>query len=319
MTGVILDRESFDRGDLDLRPLRCAEPHWTDYAETAPRQVIDRLAGAEVAVTNKAPIDAHALQALPKLRLIAVAATGTNNIDLKAARNRGVTVCNVRGYATHSVVQHVFGLMLSLSRSLPAYTDSVQRGEWQRSRQFCLLDWPISELTGQTLGIVGYGELGRAVSRVAESAFGMKVLVAERPGRAPRAGRVTLEHMLSNSDVVTLHCPLTTETEGLIGERELHGMKPGALLINTARGGIIDETALAEALRAGIIGGAGVDVLSTEPPVGGNPLLAEALPNLIVTPHVAWASREARQRMVNQLAENIRAFTEGRPRNVVTS
>lgn len=319
MHGSILDLESFDRGDLNLTPLRSALPRLDEHAATARDEVVNRLAGIQVAITNKVPIDADAFAALPDLRLVAVAATGTNNIDLEAARAHGVTVCNVRAYATPSVVQHVLALMLSLARSLPAYTNAVQNGKWQLSRHFCLLDWPIGELTGRKLGIVGYGELGRAVGEAAKAAFGMEVLVAERPGKAARAGRIPLEALLPEVDVLTLHCPLTEETRNLIGRRELALMKPGALLVNTARGGIVDEPALVQALRSGHLGGAGVDVLTREPPVSDNPLLAQDIPNLVLTPHVAWASREARQRMVDRIGENLRAFLEGRPQNVVTA
>lgn len=317
MRGSILDLESFDRGDLDLTPLRSVMPRLDEHAATSPDEVVERLAGVEIAISNKVPIGPEAFAALPDLRLVAVAATGTNNIDLEAARKHDVAICNVRAYATPSVVQHVFALMLSLSRNLPAYSAAVDRGQWQLSRQFCMLDWPIGELTGLTLGIVGYGELGRAVADVGKTAFGMQVRIAERPGHPTRQGREPLHELLPEVDVLSLHCPLTPETRGLIGPRELERMKPEALLINTARGGIVDEAALADALRSGRIGGAGVDVLTREPPSSDNPLLAGDIPNLILTPHVAWASREARQRMVNQLGENVRAFLQGQPRNLV--
>jgi glycerate dehydrogenase len=227
-------------------------------------------------------------------------------------------VANVTGYATASVSEHVFALMLALKRRLPGYQRLVAAGQWQRSHQFGLLDFPITELAGRTLGIVGYGELGQAVARVAE-AFGMSVRIASRPGikadTPPQAGRVVLNQLLTEADILTLHCPLNDNTRNLIGANELALMKSDAVLINTARGGIVDEQALADALRSGQIGGAAVDVLSQEPPVSGNPLLAADIPNLIVTPHIAWASRESRQRLIHEIAINIRAWMRGEDRN----
>jgi len=315
--GVFLDRDSVDRGDLDLSGLQASLPEWRLHGASTHDQVAARIATAAVVVSNKVLLDQAALRHAPGLKLICIAATGTNNVDLDAARALGMTVCNVRAYATPSVVQHVFGLLLALSMRLLDYRRLVRQGGWQTSSQFCRMDFPIRELAGKTLGIVGLGELGRAVAQAA-TAFGMEVLVAQRPGGPPQPGRVALDDLLGRVDVLSLHCPLTPETHGLIGARELALMKPDAVLINAARGGIVDERALAEALRAGRLGGAGVDVLSEEPPVHGNPLLADDIPNLIVTPHVAWASRESRQRLVDQLAANVRAFLDGTPRNVVT-
>lgn len=303
--------------DLDFSALMAATANWQWHDATAAGEVAGRIANAEVVVTNKIMVDAEAIAAANDLRLICVAATGVNNIDLEAARRHGVTVCNATGYATPSVVQHVFALLLALATNLPAYHRAVRNGRWQESTHFCPLDYPIAELAGRTLGIIGFGELGRGVADVAR-AFGMEVLVSARPGEATvPQGRVTLSDLLERADAISLHCPLTEETRGLLGRGELARMKSGAFLVNTARGGIVDETALAEALREGQIGGAGIDVLTREPPVDGNPLLADDIPNLIVTPHSAWATREARQRLVNQVADNIRAFAEGRPRNVV--
>lgn len=316
MLGVFLDQETVDNDDLDLGRLRAALPDWRWYRVTRPEEVIPRIAEANVVVSNKVHLDEAALRAAPNLRLIAIAATGTNNVDLDAAHRLGIAVSNIRAYATPAVVQHVFALMLALSTKLIDYHQAVREGRWQRAPQFCLLDYPVREIAGKTLGIVGYGELGRGVARVAE-AFGMNVLVAGRPGRPAEPGRVPLPELLPQVDVLSLHTPLTPETRGLIGARELALMKPDALLINTARGGIVDEAALADALRQGRLGGAGVDVLSVEPPTDTNPLLAPDIPNLIVTPHTAWASREARQRAVDQVAENIRAFLAGTPRNLV--
>ncbi|ROR34294.1 2-hydroxyacid dehydrogenase [Inmirania thermothiophila] len=317
MRGVFLDRESLDPGDLDLSALEATLPEWRMFEATAPQEVPERIAGAAVVITNKVVLDAAAIEGADALRLILVAATGTNNVDLEAARRRGIPVANVRAYGTPSVVEHVFALVLTLMRSLDDYRRAVREGRWAQARQFCLLDFPVRELAGRRMGIVGLGELGRGVARVAE-AFGMEVLVAQRPGGAPQPGRLPLERLLPEVDVLSIHCPLTEETRGLIGERELRAMRPDAILVNTARGGIVDEEALARALREGWIGGAAVDVLTREPPREGNPLLAPDIPNLILTPHVAWASRESRQRLVDQMTGILRAFLEaGRVENRV--
>ncbi len=316
MLGVFLDEASLGRGDLDYGPLEAVVAQWRFHDATAPAEVAGRIADAEVVITNKVALDASNLAGASRLRLICIAATGTDHVDLAAAARRGIAVCNVPGYATPSVVEHVFLLILALMRSLPAYQRTVAAGRWQASRQFCLLDHPIAELSGKVLGIVGFGTLGRAVARVGE-AFGMRVLVAARPGAAVPPGRLPLEDLLPRVDVLSLHCPLADNTRGLIGARELARMKPGAILVNTARGGVVDEEALAAALRSGHLGGAGVDTLSREPPPPDHPLLAGEVPRLIVTPHIAWASREARQRLVIEMAENIRAFRAGRARNRV--
>ena len=313
---VFLDLASVDRGDLDLAGLRRVAASWATYAQTPAELTAARIGDAVVAVTNKVVVDRAVMTACPGLRLICVAATGTNNVDLEAARERGIAVCNVTGYATPSVVQHVFALMLALTTRLAEHAAAAQDGRWAASDLFCVLDFPFRELAGKTLGIVGYGELGRGVARVAE-AFGMSVLIAQRPGGSLQQGRLPLDELLARSDVVTLHVPLAENTRGLIGERELALMRPDALLIDTARGGIVDEAALIAALRAGRLGGAGVDVLAVEPPRGGSPLLENPPPNLIVTPHVAWASREARQRLLDEVALNIRALGAGRERNRV--
>jgi glycerate dehydrogenase len=313
---VFLDLASVDRGDLDLAALRRVAASWATYAQTPAELTAARIGDAVVAVTNKVVVDRAVMTACPGLRLICVAATGTNNVDLEAARERGIAVCNVTGYATPSVVQHVFALMLALTTRLAEHAAAAQDGRWAASDLFCVLDFPFRELAGKTLGIVGFGELGRGVARVAE-AFGMSVLIAQRPGGSLQQGRLPLDELLARSDVVTLHVPLAENTRGLIGERELALMRPDALLIDTARGGIVDEAALIAALRAGRLGGAGVDVLAVEPPRTGSPLLEGPPPNLIVTPHVAWASREARQRLLDEVALNIRAFSEGHERNRV--
>lgn len=317
MLGVFLDRDSLDRGDLDFASLDRILSDLRYYPATAPEQVAARIAQAEVVISNKVMLDAAALRQAGRLRLICVAATGVNNVDLAAAAARGITVCNCRGHVTPAVVQHVFALLLALCTRWPEYRQAVRDGRWQRASQFCLLDFPIRELAGKTLGIVGYGELGRGVARVAE-AFGMRVLLAQRPGTVePEEGRFPLPILLPQLDVLSLHCPLTPDTRGLIGPWELALMRRDAILINTARGGLVDEVVLADALRQGALGGAGVDVLSLEPPVTGNPLLAPDIPNLIVTPHCAWGSRESRQRLVEQLAENIQGWRDGAPPRLV--
>jgi glycerate dehydrogenase len=314
--GVLLDLATIDRGDLDLSPLESVCTHWEIHDRTAPGETRQRISDTELVVSNKVVLDRGLLQSAPELELVCIAATGTNNVDLQAARESGIAVANVRAYTTPAVVQHVFALMLAHATRLFDYRQAVLGGAWARSDQFCLLDYPIRELAGRALGILGYGELGKAVAKIA-TAFGMEVLVAERPGGPPQPGRFSLSELLPRVDVLTLHCPLAENTRNLIGTGELALMKPDALLINTARGGIVEEHALADALRKGIIGAAAVDVLTVEPPRDGSPLLDPSIPNLTVTPHVAWASREARQRLVCEVAENIHAFAEGRHRNRV--
>jgi glycerate dehydrogenase len=313
-TIVFLDRDTLD---AELRP-PAFEHRWVNHGATRPEEVCERLRDATVAVVNKVPLRAEALARLPRLRLIAVAATGTDNVDMDFCRARGIGVTNVRGYATVSVPEHVFALALALRRQLAAYREDLRRGAWQRSEQFCLLTHPIRDLRGATFGVVGYGSLGRAAERLAR-AFGMEVVVAERKGaRQVREGRAPFEDALGRSDVLSLHVPLNEETRGLVGREELALMKPSVILINCARGGVVDETALLRALKEGKIAGAGVDVLSEEPPRDGNPLLDADLPNLIVTPHVAWASREAMQALADQLVSNMEAFVRGEPQDIIT-
>ncbi|MDG9924327.1 MULTISPECIES: 2-hydroxyacid dehydrogenase [unclassified Pseudomonas] len=314
---VFLDHASLDLGDLDLTPLRQAFGELVLHDASTSEQAAERLQGAQVAISNKVRLDVATLAACPELKLILVAATGTNNIDLAAARERGITVANCQGYGTASVAQHTLMLLLNLATRLPNYQAAVRDGAWQRSSQFCLLDFPIIELQGKTLGILGHGELGGAFARLAE-ALGMRVLYGALPGRPPRTDRLPLAELLPQVDALSLHCPLTEQTRHLIGAAELALMKPQALLLNTARGGLVDEQALADTLRAGHLGGAAFDVLSEEPPRNGNPLLAPDIPRLIITPHNAWGSREARQRIVGQLSENVRAFFAGAPIRVVS-
>lgn len=313
---VFLDYASLHPQDLDASCLQqvAADWHWREH--TADDELVDAIVDAEVVVVNKVVLARRHLLHARSLKLICVAATGVNNIDLDAARELAVTVCNARGYATASVVQHVFALLLTLVTRLDDYRRDVRNGQWSRSNFFCLLDYPVRELQGMTLGIVGYGELGRAVAAVAE-AFGMQVRLARRNAGDRRAGRVDLHRLLPQVDVLSLHCPLTADNHHLIGEEELALMRNDAILINTARGALVDEAALQTALQSGQIAGAALDGLAQEPPAVDHPLIRAALPNLIVTPHSAWVSREARQRLLQQVADNIRAFAAGRPCNVV--
>lgn len=313
---VFLDHTSLDLGDLDFSALRDCFSELTLHASTTPDQVIERLKGAHVAISNKIVIDAATFEACPDLKLVLVTATGTNNIDLAAAREHGVTVSNCQGYGTPSVAQHTLMLLLALATNLPDYQKAVQQGLWQKSKQFCLLDFPIVELEGKTLGLLGHGELGSAVAKLAE-AFGMRVVLGQIPGRPARPDRLPLEKLLPQIDALTLHCPLNDDTRDMIGAHELSLLKPHAYVINTARGGLINEQALADALRNGHLGGAATDVLTVEPPTAGNPLLAGDIPRLIITPHSAWGAREARQRIVSQVTENAQAFFAGKPVRVV--
>ncbi len=300
---------------------RPAFPHdWVDYPMSQSGQVVERLQGATIAIVNKLPLPAVAVDALKSLKMVAVSATGTNIVDLDACRQRGIVVSNIRGYADHTVPEHAFALLLALSRNLVAWRATVQAGRWQQSDQFCLFDHPIRDLHGATLGLIGSGSLGNGVARLAE-AFGMRVLRAERKGASgPRPGYTAFDAVLREADAISLHCPLTLETTGLIGEAELRTMKPTALLINTARGGLVDEAALIRALKEGWIAGAGFDVITAEPPPAGHPMVAPellALPNFLLTPHVAWSSRPAMQVLADQLIDNIEAFAAGQPRNRV--
>jgi glycerate dehydrogenase len=307
-----------DRHSLEAQLRRPAFEHaWTEYPATGEEEVVARLRGATIAISNKVPLRAAALAQLPDLRMVAVAATGTDNVDLAACRGRGILVSNIRNYAVVAVPEHCFALILALRRNLRAYSADVEAGRWQQSTRFCLLDHPIADLAGSRLGIVGYGALGQQVARLGR-AFGMQVCVVSRsPVRDPDVSTVGLDELLRTSDVVSLHLPLTGQTRHMIGARELASMKRSALLINTARGGLVDEAALAEALSAGVIAGAGFDVLSKEPPVPDNPLLQLRLPNFILTPHVAWASGGAMQTLADMLIDNIESFAAGQPRNVV--
>src|SRR5688572_9142867 len=316
MRAVFLDFGTVSNGDLDPGPLERALPGIVIHDRSAQTDVPARIAGFEAVLANKSVIDGTTIRANPQLRFIALTATGVDNVDLAAAREAGVAVCNLRDYCTASVAQHVFALLLALTHKVADYDALVTEGRWQAAGQFSVFPYPIRELRGRLLGIVGYGTLGKAVAAIAQ-AFGMRVGIASRPGGAAQEGRRDLDELLPELDVLTLHCPLTDATRGLIGRERLARMKPDAVLINTARGALVDARALADALRERKLGGAGIDVLEREPPPPGHPLLDPSIPNLIVTPHIAWAAREARQRCLDELALNVLSFLSGGRRNRV--
>ncbi len=314
MRVVFLDRASIV---ANVRRPHAASDY-LEFARTGEEEVVERLRAATVAITTKVPVRAAALRELPQLRMIAVAATGYDVIDLGYCREHGIAVANIRNYAVHTVPEHAFALMLALRRNLFAYRADVERGLWNRSAAFCLLDHPILDLHGSQLGIVGEGALGRAVAAIG-AAFGMRAVFLDHPQRVGEDLEYhPLPRLLAESDVLTLHCPLLPATRNMIGESQLRAMKRTALLINTARGGLVDEAALVRALQEGWIAGAGFDVLSVEPPRTGNPLLELRMPNLVVTPHIAWASQGAMQFLADQLIDNIDAWAAGRPQNLVT-
>lgn len=314
---VVLDRETLPEAVTLRRPAFAHD--WQEHARTAPEEVAARAKGAEIVVTNKVPLRADTLAQLPDLKLIAVAATGTDVIDLAACKSRRITVSNIRGYATATVPEHTFALILSLMRSVAPYHRSVARGRWGEAAQFCYFDYPIFNLKGKVLGVIGDGALGKAVAKIGE-AFGMEVRFSSYKG-VPGMGPLytPFETIIAESDVITLHCPLTPQTRNLIGPAEFAAMRKRPLIINTARGGLVDEAALAEALKQGQIAGAGFDVVSKEPVPADHPFMALMdRPDFILTPHVAWAGREAIQALADQLIDNIEAWVAGSPRNVVT-
>lgn len=316
MKAVFLDFATMGPG-LDVTAMHALLPDLTIFDVTSDDQLEARLRDAEVVLTNKARFSSELLERNPSLRLIGLTATGTDNVNLDAARKHGIAVCNIRDYCTESVAEHVIGCLLNLTHNLPRYDAAVKRGDWQTSKDFCLLSYPIRELSAMTLGIVGYGALGKGVARIAK-AFGMTVIISARPGsKAVDDDRVAFDELLQRSDAISLHCPLTPTTAGLFGAAEFRKMKSDAILINTARGGLVDSAALVEALANGDIGGAAVDVLPKEPPVDGNPLLDYDGPNLIVTPHIAWGTNEARQAAIDELVANVAAFLAGEERNRV--
>lgn len=307
-----------DRATLPSRDMTFHFPHeLISYDFTEPEQSAERIQHADIVITNKAILSASAITQNPRLKLIAVAATGTNNVDVAAAKQAGVAVCNVRAYGNESVAEHAFMLMITLMRNLPAYQRDVAAGLWEKSPFFCHYGAPMRDLNGKTLAIFGRGNIGQTLASYAQ-AFKMRVIFGEhKHATAIRDGYVSFEEAIQTADVISLHCPLTEQTANMIGETELQQMKAGAILINCGRGGLVDETALVAALKYGQLGGAGVDVLTQEPPRQGNPLLKAHLPNLIITPHMAWGSHEAVNRLFDILLDNINAFVGGQPQNLV--
>ena len=292
---------------------------WHQYDRTTSDQAAERIADADIVIVNKVKLSAETLAKAPKLKLIAVAATGTDNIDLAACQQRGILVSNVRNYAKHTVPEHTFALIFALRRSICAYRDAVKAGRWQEAAQFCFFDHPIRDLAGSTLGIIGDGVLGQAVATIGR-ALGMRVLFSAHKGRSGQGRLYTpFEHVLKQSDILTLHCPLNTNTRNMIGAPEFAQMARKPLLINTGRGGLVDEAAVGPALKAGQIAGAAFDVTSVEPPPIDHPFMALLdRPDFILTPHVAWASAEAIQALADQLIDNIEAFVAGTPVNTVS-
>ncbi len=324
MKTVFLDFNTLHPDDLDITKIKGQLTSVQTWPDTAPEQIADRLSAADVAVVNKVRLDATMLQSIAHLRLICLAATGTDNVDLNAAKALGIAVANIRDYCTPSVVQHVFALVLALTQHLTAHRAAIDAGEWQRTGQFCLLEPTFNELRGKTLGVIGLGTLGSGVATIAR-AFGMHVIAAQLPWRSSTARasneqavpRLPFQQLLRQSDIVSLHCPLTADTHHLIDADAIAQMQKHALLINTARGGLVDSAALLGALENNDIGGAGIDVLETEPPNDSEPLIRTRLPNLIVTPHIAWSAVESRQRALDEILANIIAFSRGEERNRV--
>ena len=318
MKAAFLDYATVGSDELDVSSLEQAVPELVLFDDTPASEVSARIAGCEFVFVNKVRMTREIIESAEGLRFIGLTATGVDNVDLQAAEDRGIAVCNIRGYCTNSVVEHVFSALLQMTHSTGLYARSVRAGDWQNARNFCMLGFPLRELSAMTLGIVGYGELGKGVARIAE-AFGMQVRIARRIGQKAVAGdgRVDLDDLFRDCDAISLHCPLTDDTRGLVAERELAMMKSDAVLVNTARGGLVDSVALVNALCKGTIAAAAIDVLSQEPPVDGDPLLDYDGDNLIITPHIAWASVEARQNAVDEVAENVRSFLSGGDRNRV--
>jgi glycerate dehydrogenase len=317
MNIVFLDRDTVSPQTRLRRPN--FSHAWREYGATDPRDVAERIRDADIVITNKVPVSAAALDEAPRVKLIAIAATGTNVVDIGTCKARGIVVSNIRDYAVHTVPEHTFALIFALRRSLVAYRESVRAGRWDECGQFCFFDHPIRDLAHSTLGVIGDGALGRAVAALGR-ALGMRVLMSAHKGRAGMGALYTpFDTVMREADVITLHCPLKPETHNLIDTREFALMERGPLLINTARGGLVNEHALGRALAEGRISGAGFDVATSEPLAADHPFRALLdLPNFILTPHVAWASEEAVQSLADQLIENIEAFVQGAPRNVVT-
>ena len=313
MKAVFLDFGTMG-GGIDLTELRSLFSELQVFDDTADEEIAERIADFEFVLTNKARLTAEIIDDAEKLRYIGLTATGTDNIDLDAASRNKVAVANIRAYCTESVVEHVLGSILLLSHSLNRYDASVKAGDWQQARDFCMLKFPIRQLTSMTLGIVGYGALGQGVAKAAR-AFGMRVIVTARPGATEIPGdRVAFNELLAQADVITLHCPLTDETRNLFDAKTIGQMKPGAMLVNTARGALIDADALVAALESGHLAGAAVDVLSEEPPVNGNPLVDYGGDTLLLSPHIAWGTDQARQNAIDELTANAEAFIAGESR-----
>jgi glycerate dehydrogenase len=303
--------------DLDLQPLRDLFPKLKLYDDTTDDEIAARISDTEFVFTNKIRLTNELLLQASDLQYIGLTATGTDNIDLDTAKTHGIAVTNIRGYCTQSIVEHVFGALLMLTHNLDRYSRSARGGDWQKADDFCMLTYPIRELSAMTLGIVGYGVLGQGVARIARE-FGMTVIISARPGSESVAkDRIAFDDLLERSDVISLHCPLTEQTQQLFDQDTIARMKPNAILINTARGALIDSVALVDALSSGHLAGAAIDVLSQEPPVDGDPLLAYAGENLILTPHIAWGTDRARQNAIDELAANAAAFLAGQERNRV--
>tara|TARA_R110002096_G_scaffold29497_2_gene88723 strand:+ start:31481 stop:32434 length:954 start_codon:yes stop_codon:yes gene_type:complete len=316
MKAVFLDFATLGPG-LDASAMHAAMPELEIFDVTTAEQVAQRIDGAVIALANKVRFPARLLQENPRLRLIGLTATGTDNVDLAAAQELDIAVCNIRNYCTQSVAEHVFGSLLNLTHNLSRYDTAVRRGEWQKSQDFCLMTYPLRELSTMTLGIVGYGALGKGVARLARN-FGMRVIVSARPGTSDsEEDRVSFDALLRRSDVISLHCPLTPDTAGLFDAEAFSKMKSDAILINTARGGLVESAALVTALTRGDIAAAAIDVLPEEPPVNGDPLLDYTGDNLQITPHVAWATGAARQAAIDELVANVTAFLHGEKRNRV--
>jgi glycerate dehydrogenase len=313
MKAVLLDWATMGP-DLDITEMKALLPDLEIFDDTDDDQMAERIAGAEIVLGNKVLLSESLFESAPDMRFIGLTATGTDNVDLEAAKKRGIAVCNIRAYCTQSVAEHVFACMLDLAHNLRAYTSDVRRGAWQEADSFCMLTYPIQELSAMTLGIVGYGELGKGVAGIAR-AFNMEVIVAARPGDEEIPdGRVSMNELLQRADVISLHCPLNDVTRNLFAAPEFKAMKKTAFLINTARGGLVDPQALVAALRDGEIAAAAVDVLPKEPPMDGDPLLDYEGLNLIVTPHIAWGTLTARQGAIDELTANIAAFLDGKER-----
>lgn len=313
---VFLDRDTLAP---QIRLRRPAFAHdYAEYPRTRPEQVVERLAGATIAITNKVRLGAEVLEQLPDLKLVAVAATGSDCVDKAACKRLGIAVCNIRGYAVNTVPEHTFALILALRRNIVAYRADVLAGEWQKADQFCFFNHPIRDLAGSRLGVIGEGVLGQRVAELGR-AFGMDVVIAAHKGRSGMGRLYTpWDEVIATSDVISVHSPLTEASRGMIAMPEFRAMQRKPLLVNTSRGGLVDEAALVQALDEGLIAGAGFDVTTSEPPPLDNPLLQIAgRPNVILTPHVAWASDEAQQALADQLIDNIEAFVAGKPRNLL--